>query len=94
MFFVYIIQHSEDKDLYIGYTSNLKRRLEEHNACKNKSTRRKVGEWQIVYCEIYRSQTDAENREKKLKHHGSAKHELYKRIANSLLPKTGAGSVA
>ncbi len=77
--------------MYIGYTSDLKKRVEEHNALMNTSTVRKSGKWEVVYYEAYRSQTDAQEREQKLKHHGSGKRELYKRIKSSLLPKTGAG---
>jgi putative endonuclease len=94
MFYTYVLQHSVNQDLYIGYTDNIRRRLEEHNRNENKSTTRRVGVWRLVYCEVYSSQTDAQEREKKLKQHGSGKRELYKRIKNSLLPKTGAGSVA
>ncbi len=94
MFFVYLLQHSITLELYIGYTNNLKRRLKEHNQKSNKSTIRKEGEWTLIYCEVYKMQADAVEREQKLKHHGSGKRELYKRLQNSLLPKTGAGSVA
>lgn len=77
--------------MYIGYTNNIKRRIKEHNQSGKKFTSRKDGEWILIYCEIYRMQADAVAREQKLKHHGSGKHELYKRVQNSLLPKTGAG---
>ena len=94
MFFVYLLQHSITLELYIGYTNNLKHRLKEHNQKSNTSTNRKEGEWTLIYCEVYKVQADAVEREQKLKHHGSGKRELYKRLQNSLLPKTGAGSVA
>jgi len=35
MCFVYIIQHTETKQVYTGRTNNIKRRLEEHNQGKN-----------------------------------------------------------
>ena len=92
MWIVYLIQHSASKQLYIGITINLKRRLSEHNSDGKKFTTRLNGQWVIVYAEAYRSKQDALNREKKLKHHGSSKHELIKRLENSLLDtKTGAG---
>lgn len=94
MSFVYLSQHSITLELYIGYTNNLKRRLKEHNESRNKSTIRQEGEWLLIYCEVYKLQADAIERERKLKHHGSGKRELYKRLQHSLLPKTGAGSVA
>ncbi len=90
MFYVYLLKHTQG-DIYIGYASDLKKRLEEHNTSSNTSTIRKSGKWEVMYCEAYGSQTDAQKREQKLKQHGSSKHELYKRIKNSLLPKTGAG---
>lgn len=91
MFYVYLLKHTQNDDTYVGYTSDLKKRLEEHNASINTSTVRKSGKWEVIYYEAYSSQTDAQGRERKLKQHGSGKHELFKRIKNSLLPKTGAG---
>ena len=91
MFFVYLLQHSITLELYIGYTNDIKRRIKEHNRKGNKFTDRKEGEWLLIYCEIYKSQADATKRESRLKSHGSGKYELYKRLQNSLLPKTGDG---
>jgi putative endonuclease len=85
MFFVYLLQNTESKDLYIGYTNNIKRRLKEHNNKENFHTGKYKGYWKIIYCEIYRSQEDAVTREQKLKSHGSGKHELYKRLSKSFL---------
>ena len=85
MWVVYVIQHSVSKDIYIGVTGNLKRRIEEHNANKNFSTKRKQGKWIIVYAEAYRNKNDAYQREFRLKQRGRAKQELLKRIARSLL---------
>jgi len=31
MFFVYILQSKKDKELYIGYTNNLRKRFKKHN---------------------------------------------------------------
>lgn len=85
MWTMYVIQNDYSNELYFGFTSNLKRRLEQHNARENISTRRKQGIWILIYAEAYRSQTDAYNREQRLKHHGSAKHELMKRLRFSRL---------
>ena len=84
MHFVYIIQHSETKQIYIGYTSDIKRRLIEHNLNTTKATYRKTGEQSLRYVEIYKDKQNALDREGKLKHHGSAKHKLLKRIEKSL----------
>ncbi|OGN10240.1 MAG: hypothetical protein A3C64_02140 [Candidatus Yanofskybacteria bacterium RIFCSPHIGHO2_02_FULL_41_12] len=79
-------------EVYIGLTSNLKKKLETHNCGGKKFTTRKMGEWILTYAEAYRTKLDAVIREKRLKNHGNAKIELFKRINNSLLDaKTGEG---
>jgi len=85
MYFVYIIQHSETKQIYIGYTDNLERRLSEHNNRSNKATNRVNGEWSLRYAEIYLDRQNALDRERKLKYHGSAKQKLLLRLEKSLL---------
>jgi putative endonuclease len=52
---------------YIGYTSDLIRRLDEHNEGENTSTRNK-GPWKIIYFENnFPTRTEALKREKELK---------------------------
>ena len=82
---VYVVQNDVSKEIYIGYTSNLKARLAQHNAHRQKFTTRKLGTWEYAYVELYRSEDDARAREQKLKDHGSGKHELLKRLKRSLL---------
>ena len=82
---VYVIQNDVTKELYIGRTSDLKARLVEHNSRGKKSTTRKNGDWQYVYIELFRSTDDADERERKLKAHGSAKQKLMLRLRKSLL---------
>ena len=85
MYAVYVIQHDVTKEIYIGYTSDLKARLAQHNARGKKFTTRKFGKWEYAYVELYRSEKDARTREQKLKNHGSGKHELLKRLTESVL---------
>ncbi len=85
MFAVYVIQNDVTKELYVGWTKDLKARLAQHNANGRKFTTRTDGSWQYVYVELYRSEKDARIRERKLKSHGSGKHELFKRLQDSLL---------
>ena len=63
-------------------TSNVD--YEEHNGGGKKFTTRKEGTWEVIYAEVYKSAADAKSREGKLKHHGSGKQELLKRLKNSL----------
>ena len=65
-YYVYLIQSITHKDLYIGYTENLKERLERHNNGYNISTKSHKP-WQLVHYEAYRSIEDAKRREKYLK---------------------------
>lgn len=84
MFYVYLLQNEVTKETYIGSTNELKRRLAEHSKGGKKFTTRKEGVWELIYTEIYKSSADAKLRESKLKHHGSGKHELLKRLQHSL----------
>jgi putative endonuclease len=69
MFYVYVLQSEVDEGLYIGYTSDLKRRLAEHQEGKSFSTfyRRP---WRLIYYEAYLEKADARGRERYLKSGG------------------------
>ncbi|ODS32402.1 MAG: GIY-YIG nuclease superfamily protein [Candidatus Scalindua rubra] len=84
MHYVYIIKSIKTKKIYIGYTSDLKRRLKEHNEGENYTTMRMLP-IELVYYEAYKSKEDAKNREKQLKRYGNALLFLKKRIKNCLL---------
>jgi putative endonuclease len=80
---VYILKSEKSKWLYIGYTSDLKKRLSEHKAGKSFSTKRYIP-IRLVYYETYTSKIDAIEREKQLKNYGSSLQKLKQRIKNSL----------
>jgi len=42
MFYFYVLQSLTDKDLYFGYTDNLKRRFKEHHDGRVIATRRRL----------------------------------------------------
>ena len=85
MHIMYVIQHDQTRHVYFGRTSDLKRRLAQHNAGLQTSTKRESGVWHLVYAEAYRDKRDAVQREDKLKQHGSAKYKLYIRIKHSMI---------
>ncbi len=85
MYIVYVIEHSDMKQLYVGYITDLKRRVREHNARGHKYTTRNAGQWILIYAEAYRDESDARERERKLKPRGSAMTSLLKRIKKSRL---------
>jgi putative endonuclease len=67
MFYVYCLRSKKDRhQLYFGYSSDLKRRLIEHN--KGLSDYTKIYRpWEIIYYEACINKSDAERREKYLK---------------------------
>lgn len=73
MYYVYIIKNKKNDKLYIGYTSNLERRLQEHG--KN---------FEQIYHESFKSKRDARERERKLKQYGQSIRWLKQRLKNSL----------
>lgn len=83
MYYVYLLVSIKSGKLYIGYTNNLKRRMNEHNTNKSFTTKNK-GRWIIAYCEAYMSKKDAKTREYRLKYYGQALNELKKRANESL----------
>lgn len=65
-YYVYILQSMKNQSLYIGYTSDLKKRLQEHNHGLNFSTK-PFKPWHLIHYEAYRNIKDATRREKYLK---------------------------
>ncbi|MCA9392377.1 GIY-YIG nuclease family protein [candidate division WWE3 bacterium] len=65
-YYVYVLQSIKDKSLYIGFTEDLKRRLNEHNSGKNISTKKSLPH-KIIFYEAFLDKSDALNREKYLK---------------------------
>ena len=82
MYYVYVLKGKDDR-LYIGYTKDLRKRVELHNSKKVFSTARR-GPMKLVYYEAYTNQQDATGREKKLKEFKSSYSQLKKRISASL----------
>jgi len=66
MYFVYILQSLVDKSYYIGYTSNIDNRFNEHNFGRTRYTKLKRP-WKLIYKEEYLSKIEALRREKYLK---------------------------
>ncbi len=60
------MQSEKDNDFYTGTTSDLKRRLKEHNSGKNFSTAPRIP-FKLIYYEAYLLKQDTEDRESYLK---------------------------
>lgn len=65
-YYVYILQSSKDKNFYVGYTYNIKKRIVEHNNGKVDSTKNRLP-LKLIYWEGCMSRKDALKREKYLK---------------------------
>ena len=87
MYYVYLLKDPNSDWIYIGYTSNLRRRLKEHREGQIQTTRR-FSSIQLVYYEAYKSAEDAQERERKLKQYGNSLGILKKRIKKSLSEHT------
>lgn len=66
MYYVYVLKSLEDSSLYIGYTSDLKKRFREHNKGFSKATRYKRP-YKLIFYEAFLSRIDAKHREIYLK---------------------------
>ena len=82
MFYIYLLKSGEDKKLYVGFTNNLERRVEEHNSGFVPSTKLRRP-FELIYCEGYKSEKDARKREENLKLRSRAFAQLKKRILDS-----------
>ena len=83
MHYMYVLQNVERRDdFYLGSTSNLKRRVAEHNAGNNRSTKGRF--WRVIYYEAYSSQEAAQQREQRLKRNRRMRQMLMDRLMRHL----------
>ena len=61
-----MLRSESDSGFYIGFSTNLKRRLAEHTRGASFATKSR-GPWKLIYYEAYTEREDAEGREKFLK---------------------------
>ena len=81
-FWTYVLQSETTKKIYIGYTSDLGRRLREHNdetRGKSRYTRKNKGPWQVIHSEQHKTRSEAMKREKFLKS-GQGREWLHREI--------------
>lgn len=83
MFTVYVIKSKTHKFRYTGFTTNLRRRLRDHNNGKNKSTKH-YRPFVLIYIENCSTRIEARTREKFLK--STRGREYLKDILSSKVP--------
>ncbi len=80
---MYILKSVKDDKLYIGSTSNLVKRLKEHNSGKVESTKNRIP-LKVAYFEAYANEEEARHREHNLKLRARALRQLLIRIKKSI----------
>jgi len=83
MYYFYTLLSHADNNLYYGTSSDLEKRIKDHNKGKVKSTKNRKP-LVLVYYEAYLSKKDARKRELEIKKKGCQRTRLKKRIKNSL----------
>jgi putative endonuclease len=66
MYYVYVLKSQLDGKLYVGYTTNLRNRLREHQYGKVMSTKPRRP-FELIFYEGYKNMEDARRREEYLK---------------------------
>lgn len=86
MFYVYVLKctlkNTNDSDFYIGFTGDLKERLNDHKSGSVETTR-KFDKIELIYYEASLNKTDAMHREKQLKT-GFGRGYIKRRLQNYL----------
>jgi putative endonuclease len=85
VYYVYILQSSKSGIFYYGYTSDIPKRLKEHNDGRNQFTKGHKP-WKLVFYCAFVSKKKAKDFELYIKS-GSGKAFAYKRLVNVALVK-------
>jgi len=67
MYYMYILENNNYSTWYIGYSSDLRKRIENHNNGKGGKTTKQGKSWKLIYYETYLNKEDAIGRETFLK---------------------------
>lgn len=65
-YYVYILHNPSKNFIYIGYSEDLKQRIDSHNKGENKSTKTYIP-LELIHYEAYKNMQDAKRRELYLK---------------------------
>jgi len=83
MAYVYLLGSHRSGRLYLGWTTDLRRRLCQHQAGEARATRGR-GPYELLYLEGYRHREEAMAREASLKQHSNVFKQLKRRLARTL----------
>jgi len=65
-YYIYILQSQKNKSLYIGYTTDLRKRFKQHNNGESQATK-PFRPYKLIFYEAFLNRIDAKNRETYLK---------------------------
>lgn len=82
IFYTYLLQSFKDRKWYTGFSSDLRKRFNQHNVNEVVSTKNR-GPFQLIYYEVCLNEQDARAREKYLKT-GMGKRYLKNRLKRFL----------
>ena len=85
MYYVYLLENQDDKSWYVGYSMNLRQRIDDHKNGSGGRTTRVKKNWRLIYYEAYVVREDVLGREKFLKG-GSGRSFLKKQLVHYLRP--------
>jgi len=83
--YVYLLSSLKDGKYYLGWITDLRRRVEEHNSGQSLYTRSR-GLWELIGYETYEGAEEAKQRERKLKHNPRMLSLFKKRMLNNSGP--------
>ncbi len=83
MYYVYVIYSKALDNFYLGYSKDLRKRIESHKSGRSKYTSQ-TRDWILVYYEAYASEKLARLREAKLKRANRMRVLLYQRLREEL----------
>jgi predicted GIY-YIG superfamily endonuclease len=78
MYYTYVLKSSKSKTFYTGWTTDLKKRLQEHNSGLSQATKPLIP-WKLVFYASFETERLAKNFELYLKS-GSGRTFAYKRL--------------
>lgn len=81
-YYVYILKSLKNGSLYIGYTTDLKKRVAEHNNGESLATK-PFRPYKLIFYEAFLNERDAKNREEYLK--GGYGRKTIKKMLNNYL---------
>jgi len=84
-YYVYILQSLKVNTFYIGHTSDLRKRIKQHNSGTNSATKPHIP-YKLIFYEAFLNRIDAKNREEYLKSGYGRK--TIKTLLNRFLRKT------